>query len=411
MNNSAPSSITADEAVGPLVLPANSLLALAGRVGRMAFFWTQLLSVAIAIAAGQGGAWLIENNNLWLALMGAFPLMFLGIYLGFAAGLKRCHDLGKSGWWYLLTVIPIINIAFGLYLLFSGGERRQNRFGLPPSPNGTTPSSPPHSALATTRVNYVELPVSDVPSSSPSSPVAQLTKPILDAKSGPSEDIWAAAITEFDSPSRRPGLWARVFADAHGNEGAAKANYLRHRAEELMQEKEAILEQKQHEAKVAEVEASLAHHAAERRVYALLPKGMCPNCEAAILPLAAKMCTKCLAILDSENGWRVIPIDESRQVDVLKAAFSSSKELTIDEVIFLINRSATDSSLLEMKNKNCDTLLHKTAELGLPDEAKILIANGANAGTSNLQGQKPFALAQDLKFQGMLREAVGATVA
>jgi len=47
------------------------------------------------------------------------------------------------------------------------------------------------------------------------------------------EQLWADALTEFESASRRPGLWAKSFAEASGNDAMAKANYLRFRVEEL----------------------------------------------------------------------------------------------------------------------------------------------------------------------------------
>ena len=47
------------------------------------------------------------------------------------------------------------------------------------------------------------------------------------------KQLWADALTEFESASRRPGLWAKYFAEASGNDAMAKANYLRFRVEEL----------------------------------------------------------------------------------------------------------------------------------------------------------------------------------
>lgn len=47
------------------------------------------------------------------------------------------------------------------------------------------------------------------------------------------EQLWAAALTEFEGASRRQGLWARLFAESGGNEAFAKAEYLKTRATEL----------------------------------------------------------------------------------------------------------------------------------------------------------------------------------
>jgi hypothetical protein len=46
---------------------------------------------------------------------------------------------------------------------------------------------------------------------------------------GVSDATWAAAMAECESSERNPGLWARVFAQAGGDEGKAKAAYIAER--------------------------------------------------------------------------------------------------------------------------------------------------------------------------------------
>lgn len=48
--------------------------------------------------------------------------------------IRRCHDLGYSGWLYLLSWVPVAGIIFNVLLLFKQGEPRPNRYGEPPSP-------------------------------------------------------------------------------------------------------------------------------------------------------------------------------------------------------------------------------------------------------------------------------------
>lgn len=57
------------------------------------------------------------------------------------------------------------------------------------------------------------------------------------ARSGPvvSEELWAQALQEFNSPQRRAGLWAKAFAYAQGNEAQAQAHYLKERVQQLAQ--------------------------------------------------------------------------------------------------------------------------------------------------------------------------------
>lgn len=40
--------------------------------------------------------------------------------------IKRCHDFGKSGWFSLIVIIPIVGI---LYLLFAPGNIGSNEYG------------------------------------------------------------------------------------------------------------------------------------------------------------------------------------------------------------------------------------------------------------------------------------------
>lgn len=47
------------------------------------------------------------------------------------------------------------------------------------------------------------------------------------------EELWAIALSEFESDTRRLGLWAKCFSESNGNESEAKAAYLRERARQL----------------------------------------------------------------------------------------------------------------------------------------------------------------------------------
>lgn len=392
----------------PVAPPGNGSFAYGGRIGRMGFLWAGLLSTFIVVVAGVGATLLVPSNKVELAFWISLPLALLAVYIGFVAGVKRCHDLGKSGWWYWLVCVPIVGLVFSLYLLFAKGTGQPNRYGLPPGQAVATQNNfaSPSPSTAERIRDDVEPRKSALPSSPSTEFAVQLVEPGLNTAGVPPEHIWSAAISEFDGPSRRPGLWARAFAEAQGNEPAAKANYLRYRASELWQEHEALREQEQRKAEAAMSAAAFAHLSVAQRAYAALPKGICPSCEAAVLPLTADTCPKCEAMFGHSGGWNVMPTDEKGQLKVLKSAFVSGKKMLIDEVIFLASASSHDSSIVTLRDHNRDeTLLHLVAKFGLQHEALLLIANGANAVTPNGNGQKPFELAQDLELQGVLCEA------
>ena len=66
----------------------------------------------------------------------ALPVAILGIavlgWLGLAAIVKRCHDLGQSGFFAL---IPL----YGLWLVFPDGTHAENKYGI-------NPKAGPHAA-------------------------------------------------------------------------------------------------------------------------------------------------------------------------------------------------------------------------------------------------------------------------
>ena len=59
------------------------------------------------------------------ALVMIIPLCWLSL----AVITRRFHDLGKSGWFTVLTCIPIVNIVFGIYAAFFKGQEQDNQYG------------------------------------------------------------------------------------------------------------------------------------------------------------------------------------------------------------------------------------------------------------------------------------------
>ena len=55
------------------------------------------------------------------------------LILFISGSIRRLHDLGKSGWWFLLIFISMITVlSFPLvllYLIFKKGEKQTNKWG------------------------------------------------------------------------------------------------------------------------------------------------------------------------------------------------------------------------------------------------------------------------------------------
>ena len=51
---------------------------------------------------------------------------------GLAMVIRRLHDVGKSGWFYFIILIPLIGIIWMLVLVCSDGVKEENKWGTNP---------------------------------------------------------------------------------------------------------------------------------------------------------------------------------------------------------------------------------------------------------------------------------------
>jgi uncharacterized membrane protein YhaH (DUF805 family) len=105
------------------------LFAFDGRINR-AKFWLVLglswafMVVAIGIAAAIGSSFVYV----------IFAVGYIGlIWVGLAAAIKRWHDRDKSGWWVLISLIPLIGPIWALVETgFLEGTQGPNQYGPDP---------------------------------------------------------------------------------------------------------------------------------------------------------------------------------------------------------------------------------------------------------------------------------------
>ena len=69
-----------------------------------------------------------------LGFYGPLYLIYaLAMFLpGLAVGVRRLHDVGKSGWMYLIALIPLIGAIWLLVLMVTDGESSENKYGINP---------------------------------------------------------------------------------------------------------------------------------------------------------------------------------------------------------------------------------------------------------------------------------------
>ena len=57
-----------------------------------------------------------------------------------AVGVRRLHDTGRSGWWLLIALVPLVGCIVLIVFLATEGEQRQNAYGPDPKAVRARPS-------------------------------------------------------------------------------------------------------------------------------------------------------------------------------------------------------------------------------------------------------------------------------
>ena len=99
-----------------------------GRIRRIEYFLSGIVGgivFSIAWALGIGtfilGAGMGSAGGSVFGLLIGLAALVASMWFSLAQGVKRLHDLDKSGWLILLMFVPIVNALFGLYMLFAAG--------------------------------------------------------------------------------------------------------------------------------------------------------------------------------------------------------------------------------------------------------------------------------------------------
>jgi uncharacterized membrane protein YhaH (DUF805 family) len=116
-----------------------------GRIGRLRYLaWTMALTlvmmVVVGVAFALGAAWIFTSGSIAAMIVGGLlaAVVFLGFaYVSIQFNVQRLHDLGWSGWLWLLNLIPFVGSVFPFVLIFAPGNEGANRYGPPPPRNNT----------------------------------------------------------------------------------------------------------------------------------------------------------------------------------------------------------------------------------------------------------------------------------
>jgi len=113
----------------------NNYANLNGRASRSEYWWFVLFNLIVNIVT-----FVIDST---LGTMVTYDMGYVGLIAFLAlllptvsVSVRRLHDIGKSGWWILLAIIPIVNfIGIFVILVFTlmEGEEHPNQYGNVPT--------------------------------------------------------------------------------------------------------------------------------------------------------------------------------------------------------------------------------------------------------------------------------------
>jgi uncharacterized membrane protein YhaH (DUF805 family) len=100
-----------------------------GRARRKEYWMFALFNVILVIAT------MIIDNTLGLTFRGEpygliYTLYGLAVLIpSLAVGVRRLHDVGKSGWWILIALIPIVGAIILLVWFCTDSQAGENQWG------------------------------------------------------------------------------------------------------------------------------------------------------------------------------------------------------------------------------------------------------------------------------------------
>ncbi len=100
-----------------------------GRAARSEYWWFALFCFIVSLILNVLDIMLFGNDSL-MSIDLIFSLAVL--VPSIAVGVRRLHDLGRSGWWLLIILIPLIGFLILLYFFVQKGTDGPNEHGPDP---------------------------------------------------------------------------------------------------------------------------------------------------------------------------------------------------------------------------------------------------------------------------------------
>lgn len=119
-----------------------------GRSRRKEYWMFAFFNCIFSLPVGIAGL-LLKENAIGIILQVSYLLYCLAIIIpSMSVFVRRLHDTGRSGWWWLIALIPIVGSIILLVFQVQDSEPRTNIYG--PSPKKEVRIADEKAAVATT---------------------------------------------------------------------------------------------------------------------------------------------------------------------------------------------------------------------------------------------------------------------
>jgi uncharacterized membrane protein YhaH (DUF805 family) len=97
-----------------------------GRAGRAEYWWFVLANFIVVVILSA----LSRVSVIFAVLYAVYGIAL--IVPSIAVGIRRLHDVGKSGWWLLISLVPLVGFIILIVFLATQGNPGPNQYGPPP---------------------------------------------------------------------------------------------------------------------------------------------------------------------------------------------------------------------------------------------------------------------------------------
>ena len=94
-----------------------------GRAARTEFWMFVLINFVVSL--------ILSALGQKISIFGILSILYSLFVLipAIAVGVRRLHDIGKSGWWYLIVFVPFLGALVLLYFFILDSQEGENEYG------------------------------------------------------------------------------------------------------------------------------------------------------------------------------------------------------------------------------------------------------------------------------------------